>query len=175
MRKVLVIGSGGAGKTALALQVGEITGLPVVHLDRLYWEPGWTVPDRDVWHQRLQDAMSRDEWILDGNYSATIDTRLAEADTVLFLDFSPLICIWRVIRRYLRHRGSSRPDMAPGCEERLTLGFLHWIWTFRSRRRDGLHRMLRKHSRKADVVVLRSQKEMNRYVENLRASSAQPR
>ena len=172
MRKVLVIGSGGAGKTALALQVGEITGLPVVHLDRLYWEPGWTVPDRDVWHQRLQDAMSRDEWILDGNYSATIDIRLAEADTVLFLDFPPLICIRRVVKRYMRHRGEARPDMAPGCEERLTLGFLHWIWTFRARRRDGLNRTLRKHSRNAYVIVLRSQKECDCYVEELVAKKA---
>lgn len=169
MRKVLVIGSGGAGKTALALQVGEITGLPVVHLDRLYWEPGWTAPDRDVWHQRLQGAMSRDEWILDGNYSATIDIRLAEADTVLFLDFSPLICIWRVIRRYLRHRGSSRPDMAPGCEERLTLGFLHWIWTFRPRRRDRLKRRITESTQDdVAVIVLTTRRQVDRYVERLR-------
>ena len=172
MKKILVIGSGGAGKTTLALRVGAITGLPVAHLDRLYWGPGWTMPDREAWLRRLENAMSESEWILDGNYSATLGVRLAEADTVLFLDFPPHVCAWRAIKRYARHRGSTRPDMAPGCEERLTLGFLHWIWTFRSRRRDGLNRMLSKHARKAEVVVLRSQKEIDRYVGKLAAGRA---
>ena len=75
MRKVLAVGSGGAGKTTLALQVGEFTGLPVVHLDRLYWGPGWSAPDQDAWRRRLEDA--EDDWILDGNYSATIEVPFA--------------------------------------------------------------------------------------------------
>ena len=172
MKKVLVIGSGGAGKTTLALRVGEITGLPVIHLDRLYWGPGWTVPDREAWLRRLENAMSADDWILDGHYSATLDIRLAQADTILLLDFPPHVCVLRTVKRYLKHRGSTRPDMAPGCEERLTLGFLHWIWTFRGRRCDRLRRMVGKRAGDAEVIVFQSQRQIDRYVEKLVAERA---
>ena len=172
MRRVLVIGSGGAGKSTLALRVGEITGLPVIHLDRLYWGPGWAVPDREAWLRRLKDAMSADDWILDGNYSATLEIRLAASDTVLFLDFPPHVCIWRAVKRYLRYRGKARPDMAPGCDERLTLGFLHWIWTFRARQRDRLRRTVATRAGDANVIVFQSQKKIDRYVEKLAAERA---
>lgn len=172
MRKVLVIGSGGAGKTTLALEVGEITGLPVVHLDKLHWGPDWTMPDARVWRRRLEEAMSGDGWILDGNYSGSLDMRLARADTVLFIDFPPYLCVWRAIRRYIQYRGATRPDMAPGCEERLTLSFLYWIWTFRSRRVAAIAQMIDEHASAADVVVFRSQGQVDSYMATLRADVA---
>ena len=172
MRRVLVIGSGGAGKTTLALEVGEITGLPVIHLDKLHWGPDWTMPDAKVWHRRLEEAMSGDGWILDGNYSGSLDMRLPKADTVLFIDFPPYLCVWRAIRRFIQYRGATRPDMAPGCEERLTLSFLYWIWTFRSRRVAAISQMIEEHARDADVVVFRSQAQLDSYIETLRADDA---
>ncbi len=172
MRRVLVIGSGAAGKTTLALRVGEITGLPVVHLDKLHWGPGWVMPDGNVWRRRLEDVMSGDGWILDGNYSGTLDLRLARADTILFLDFPPYVCVWRAVKRYIEYRGATRPDMAPGCEERLTLSFLYWIWTFRRRRVAAMTQMIDEQSRDAAVVVLRSQKQIDRYVNTLRTGKA---
>ncbi len=169
MRRVLVIGSGGAGKTTLALEVGEITGLPVVHLDKLHWGPGWTMPDARVWRRRLEDAMSADDWVLDGNYSGSLDMRLAKADTVLFIDFPPYLCVWRALRRAIQYRGRTRPDMAPDCEERLTLSFLYWIWTFRSRRVAAIMQMIEEHARAAEVFIFRSPGQVDRYVEALRA------
>ena len=83
MQRVLVIGSGGAGKSTLSAEIGERLGLPVVHLDALYWRAGWTEPDGDEWDQRVRQALDREAWVMDGNYGGTLDLRLEAADTVL--------------------------------------------------------------------------------------------
>ena len=168
MKRVLVIGSGVAGKTTLALEVGMITALPVVHLDRLHWGRNWAIPDRDTWHRRLKDAIAEDAWILDGNYSGSLPLRLPQADTVLFLDLPPHICVWRAIRRSQHYRSMTRPDMAPGCEEKLTLSFLYWTWTFRRRKVPVMTKMIRDHAPHADVVVMKSQSDVERYLASLR-------
>lgn len=138
MRRVLIIGSGGAGKSTLATALGAATGLPVVHLDACYWRPGWVETPKDEWRGVVAELTARDEWIMDGNYGGTMDARLAAADTVIFLDLPRLVCVWRVVKRWLAYRGRSRPDMTAGCPERLSWEFVWWIWTYPSRRRPGV-------------------------------------
>jgi adenylate kinase family enzyme len=138
MRRVLVVGSGGAGKSIFATRLGERTGLPVIHLDALYWRSGWKQTPQEEWAGVVDALVARDAWVMDGNYGGTLDARLAACDTVVFLDLPRRVCLWRVLRRWLRHRGRTRPDMAPGCEERLSLEFLRWIWQYRARRRPAM-------------------------------------
>jgi adenylate kinase family enzyme len=76
--------------------------------------------------------------VMDGNFGGTLDLRLAACDTVIFLDRPPIVCLGRVIKRRMRHRGESRPDMTPGCPERLDPGFLLWIAFYRLRRRKAI-------------------------------------
>lgn len=126
MRRVAVVGSGGAGKSTFARELGRRTGIPVIHLDEHYWKPGWVETGPDEWRIVQRRLLDGDAWIVDGNYGGTLDVRFARADTVIVLALSRYRCLARVIRRTLRHHG--RDVQAPGCPERLDLAFLRWIW-----------------------------------------------
>jgi adenylate kinase family enzyme len=156
MRRVLVIGSGGAGKSHFAKQLGERTGLPVTHLDALYWQPGWVPQAPEPWHAQVTEVLAGDRWILDGNYGGTLGLRLAACDTVVFLDLPRRVCLGRVLRRWFSYRGRSRPDMRPDCPEQLTWEFLHWIWTYPKVRRPAVLRRLDEVGPAVRVVRLRS-------------------
>lgn len=171
MCKVLVIGSGGAGKSTLAAHLGERTGLPVVHLDALYWRAGWVETSKHEWTRTVEALVERDAWIMDGNYEGTLDLRLAACDTVVFLDTPRLVCLWRVIKRRVRFHRRTRPDMTEGCGERLTWEFVRWIWTYPQERRPRLLEKLAAVADEKQVVVLTSPSEVERYlVELLRAA-----
>ena len=110
---------------------------------------------------------ARDAWIMDGNYGGTLDLRLSACDTVVFLDLPRRITIPRVIGRWLRHRGVTRPDMAPGCPDRLTLEFLAWIWNYPRRRRPQILRKLRDLGEDGAVYVLRSKGDVRSFLARL--------
>lgn len=139
MRRVMVVGQPGSGKSTFALALGRRLGLPVVHMDRLHWAPGWV--ERPV-EERLglaRDAAARDAWIIEGNYFAAGPERLARADLLVWLDRPVGLRLGRVLRRALRDLGRTRPDMAEGCPERLRNlpGFAAYIWRTRRTRRTG--------------------------------------
>jgi len=137
-RRLLVIGPGGAGKSTLAAQVAQRTGLPLVHLDAHFWRSGWRATPDDEWTQRVYALLVGEAWVMDGHFGGTLERRLAACDAVVYLDLSPWRCLWRVLQRRLRHRARPRPDMAPGCNERLDLSFAGWILGFRRTRRPKL-------------------------------------
>lgn len=164
MLRVLVIGSGGAGKSTFARRLGARTGLPVIHLDARYWRAGWEPTPPDEWQDVVRALVARDAWVMDGNYGGTLDVRLVACDTVIFLDLPRVVCLWRVVRRWARHRGDTRPDMAPGCNEQLSLEFLRWIWGYPTRQRPGILRRLSTLSAAQRVVVLRSTADVERFL-----------
>jgi adenylate kinase family enzyme len=165
MRRVLVIGSGGAGKSTFAADLGARTGLPVIHLDALYWRAGWQETPREEWAARVDELIALDAWIMDGNYGGTMERRLAACDTVVFLDFPRALCLWRVVARRARYRGRTRPDMAEGCREHLTWEFARWVWTYRRERRPGVLKRLGELREGQRVHVLRSPREVRRFLE----------
>ncbi len=164
MKRVLVIGSGGAGKTTVSLALGEATGLPVVHLDAHYWRPGWVEPTPEEWSEQVDRLAAEPRWIMDGNYGGTLARRLEACDTVVFLDRHPLLCAWRVVKRRVRHHGATRPDLAPGCPEQINLEFIRWIWGYRTRRRPGVLRQLRQLRSDQRAIVLRTDVEIRRFL-----------
>jgi adenylate kinase family enzyme len=164
MKKVLVIGSGGAGKSIFARHLGKLLKIEVIHLDALYWHPGWVETPRDEWRKVIEELVRRDAWIIDGNYSNTFDLRLEACDTVIFLDITRLICLWRVLKRAILYRGRTRPDMAVGCHERLDLGFIRWVWNYQSRTRPQILAKLRQSDQSQKVIWLRSQAEVKRFL-----------
>ena len=129
-QRIVILGRSGSGKSTLARRLGAELGLPVVHLDRLFWQPGWVGADRDTFRACVAEALQGDRWITDGNFSNSFDLRLPRADLVIWFEVPRLVCIRRVLGRVWRHHGRSRPDLAPGCPERLDWDFLRYIWNF---------------------------------------------
>ena len=151
-----MIGSGGSGKTTVARALAQLTGLPLIHLDALYWRAGWQPTPPHDWRAKVQTLISREVWIIDGNYGGTLDARLAACDTVVFLDLPRLVCLWRVLKRQVSHFGQVRPELPPGCRERLSWEFLVWIWTYPSRRRGDILKRLTALDTRKRVAILRS-------------------
>ena len=172
MRKVLVIGPGGSGKSTLAARIGERTGLPVIHLDALYWRAGWVPTPKDEWTRTVSELVTRDAWVMDGNYGGTLDLRLSACDTVIFLDVPRLVCIWRVLKRRALFHRRTRPDMGDRCPERLTWEFLTWLWTYPRRHRPGVLQRLTAVAREKRVVVLTSPAEVERFLAGLGGQTA---
>jgi adenylate kinase family enzyme len=170
MKKVLVIGSGGAGKSTFAARLAARTGLPLIHLDAVYWRPGWVETPKDAWRQSVERLVSEEAWLMDGNFGGTLELRLAACDTVIFLDLPRALCLWRVLLRRLRFLGRTRPDMSPGCPERLTWEFLQWIWTYPSARRPKLLARLEALRGEKNVVVLRSRREVEAFLVSAKAN-----
>ena len=119
MERILIIGCGGSGKSTLARELGPRLSLPVIHLDQLWWKAGWENVSIEEFDEELEKILSRDRWVIDGNYNRTMPQRLRRCDTVIYLDFSRWACLWGVFQRQLMYRGKVRPDMAPGCPEQI--------------------------------------------------------
>ena len=152
----MVIGSGGSGKSVFSRRLAARTGLPVIHLDREYWGPGWQPMPEEQWEARVRELVGGDRWILDGNFGGTMQLRLAAADAVVFLDLPRIVCVLNVIRRWATYRGAARPDMTPGNPEKIDRKFLAWIWGYPRTRRPGIVAQLRALPATTRVVRLTS-------------------
>ena len=168
MHRILVIGSGGAGKSTFARELGAILDLPVIHMDQLYWKPGWEKPDKAEWARIVDRATAKERWIMDGNFGGTLPQRLARCDTVVLLDMPRWLCLWRVLKRIMKHRGRHRPDMPPGCHERFDLEFIRWIWNYPSKSRPAKLALLSATSPDQRVVILASTREVRRFLDETR-------
>lgn len=160
--RVAVVGSGGAGKSTFAAALGSRTGIPVHHLDRSFWHPGWVETPRDEWRALQEELLAGDRWIADGNYGGTFDVRFARADTVIVLALSRWRCVPRVLRRSIRNRG--RSIQAEGCPERVDLAFVRWVWRYGTDSRPRLDAALARHPHLA-VVELRTPREVADFLE----------
>ena len=163
MRRVAIVGCGGSGKSTVARELGRRTGLPVVHLDTLFWSSDWQPCPPEEWEAIQRRLVAEERWIIDGNYGGTMEIRLAAADTVVFLDLPTHVCLRRVVLRRLRSFGTPRTDLGP--RDRLTLEFLRWIAAYRRTRRPGILRRLAALPSEKRVVVLRSDSEMRAFLD----------
>jgi len=137
MKRVLIAGSPGSGKSRAARTLGDLTGLPVIHLDSHYWLPGWQRPSREAWRATIQELIARPRWIMDGNFVSTLDLRLEAADTLVYLDFSTLTCAARVARRSLFGRGKNPDDDLPeGRLDRIDWPFFRFVLGYRRTHRE---------------------------------------
>ncbi|PSR33577.1 MAG: AAA family ATPase [Sulfobacillus benefaciens] len=168
MKRIAIIGSPGAGKSTLAWQLGEILGLPVFHLDRLFWKPGWIPSPKSLWIAMQSTLVTQDSWIIDGNYGSTLHIRVAAADTIIFLDFPRYICLGQAVKRAWQYRGTIRPDMAQGCPEKIDREFLQYIWRFPFSERPQILFQLRLASeRGASVIQLTRRQQITEYMKSL--------
>ncbi|HEX3614905.1 MAG TPA: hypothetical protein VHU61_00080 [Solirubrobacteraceae bacterium] len=160
-----IVGSGGAGKTTLANTLGAKLGLPVIHLDEHYWGPGWDPAPDEQWRQRVRELVGGERWIIDGNYSSTMDLRFARADTVIVIALGRWRCLARVLRRWITNRG--RAVQAPGCPEVISFEFLKWVWGYPSGGRRRLEAALAAHAEAAGIIELRSPSDVAAFLASL--------
>lgn len=168
MQRIAILGCSGSGKSTLARKLGAALDLPVVHMDQHYFSPGWVEPDHDDWRTTVAALCAEDQWVMDGNYSKTHDVRLPRADLIIFLDFPTWLCVWRVLKRYWTYKGRTRPDLAPGCSEKLDFQFLNYVLTFRRKRAPKIKDKLF-HLDKS-VRILSHPSEMNKLLKEFSAS-----
>jgi len=166
-----VIGCSGAGKTTLALELGRLTGLPVIHLDQIYWRPGWQKTPDEEWRNTVHGLIDQDEWIMDGNFSGTLPERVAKADLVVFFDFPTYVCVRRVLARWIKYRGRTRPDLHPGCPEKIDIEFLKWIWQYNKRSRPRVIKLLEE-AQHTKTVFLRNGNDVARFREEFMSDRA---
>ncbi len=166
MKKVLVIGSGGAGKSTFARRLGEKTRLEVIHLDKLYWKPNWTETSKDEWQKIVGEIIKGGEWIMDGNFGGTMEMRFAACDTVIFLDFPRTVCVYRALKRWIAYYKTNRPDMTEGCNEKFDLEFLGWIWNFEQTAKPRIENLLEKFQNEKTIIRLESKREVENFFVN---------
>ncbi|WP_377890810.1 DNA topology modulation protein [Alkalihalobacillus sp. R86527] len=167
MKRIVIIGSGGSGKSTLARQLGKRLNIGVYHLDALFWKPNWEAVPTEEQIEIQKRLVIEDEWICDGNYGGTMDIRLQSADTIIFLNLPRTLCTYRVLKRAVQYHNRTRPDMGEGCEERVSFGFLKWVWEYPRKKRPGIFRKLDRLSEDKKVYHLSSKKEIDTFLSNI--------
>lgn len=169
MTRINILGNSGSGKSTLARAIGEQLNSPVIHLDRLFWEPGWREADPRVFRRRVARAVGGDAWVCEGNYAAkTFDLRLARADLTIWLNTPRLTCAARVIRRSTGIK--VRPDLPVGCKEghlKNTIDLVRDIMQFDAVRRPRIEAELARWITAGSVLHLKDRRQIAAFLTSL--------
>lgn len=155
MKKVLIIGCPGSGKSYFSRELAEVTGLPLYHIDKIRWRPDWTLMPREEFLPILKDVMERDEWIIDGNYLSSMEFRLSYADTVFCFDLPTDECLDNIETR----RGKARSDMPDGMTDRDDPEFIEFIKNYNRDTKPRVDELLRNFKGKIFIIKSRDDKK----------------
>lgn len=147
MKKILVIGCPGSGKSTFSRALHQKTGLPLYHLDNLYWNADRTTVEKSLFLSRLNCALQEDRWIIDGNYASTMELRIRACDTVIFLDYPTALCLEGVRQR----AGTPRSDI-PWVAPEEDAEFISLIKNFPDRGRPEIVALLEKYPEKTVYI-----------------------
>jgi len=165
--RILILGPSGSGKSTVCERIGRILGIPVVHLDKYYWNPNWVDTPKDEWVNKVKNLIASESWVMDGNYTSTLKMRSEVADTLIFLDMTRRMSYFRVIIRYLKNRGKTRPDVTEGCPEKIDLDFIRWIWDYPNTRKPAILRFLERLRSSKNVYIIKNQREIEEFLKAL--------
>ena len=168
--KIAIIGYSGAGKSTLAEKLSNYYSIPKLHMDTLQFQPGWQDSDREWMLSEMKNFLTKHEaWVIDGNYSwCYYEERMQDADQIIFLNFSPLTCLFRAFKRYLKYRGKVRESMAKGCPEQFNWEFIRWIlWDGRTKNAKERYQHL-SNTYPEKMHILHSQAEIDYFLQSLK-------
>ena len=163
MKKVIIIGCPGSGKTTFAEKLNKLTGLPLYYLDAIWHKPDKTHIPREEFDQRISEIFATAEWIIDGNYSRTIEMRLKECDTVFLFDLPTEVCLQGATERI----GKGRYDL-PWLEKELDPEFEEFIKDFPKTSLPQIYELIEKYKKEKHIVIFKSRKEADNYINNMR-------
>ena len=163
MKRIAVIGCSGSGKTYLAKKLSEVLDLPLVHLDQIYWNPGWVPSTEEEFARTQREIVEEPSWIIDGNYNASIDIRIEAADTIIWFDFPTHRCLIGTLARIIF--SDSAFALPEGCEPKVSLKLLWYIINFRRTRRPRIAEKLSHHANSKRVDVIRTRNEADAFIE----------
>lgn len=161
MKKIIIIGSPGTGKSTIGRQLEEKLGIDLYHLDKLFWKPNWAMSTNEEQLDILCKVMDKESWIIDGNYSDTLGVRIKQADTIIYLKRSRPVCFYHVFKRFLTYKGKTRPDMKKDCPEKIDRDFIKWIWKFPEIHEPLIDEYLNQLSESQKLIKLTNQKEID--------------
>lgn len=161
MKRIMIIGCPGSGKSTFARALAKKTGLPLHYLDMMYWNPDRTTKPKEEFRAALRETIKLPEWIIDGNYGSTLEIRMEACDTVIFLDYPVEVCIAGVEER----RGKPRADM-PWVETEPDLEFIEFIKKYNEESRPKVIALLEKYYDK-EIIVFKSRAEADEYLRSV--------
>ncbi|MFD2925720.1 hypothetical protein [Halobacillus naozhouensis] len=167
MKRVAIIGSAGSGKSTLARQIGNAFHYEIVHMDQLFWKPGWQESTQEELAEKQAVYLRREEWVIEGNYSGVWEPRLQLADTIIFLNLNRYVCLRSVLKRWLKHMGKTRVDLAPGCPERMELSFLKYVWDYPKTKKAKAITAIEQHCHHAQIIILQDRKAVHSFMNKL--------
>ncbi len=167
--RIIVLGCSGAGKSTFTRMASKTLGLPAVHLDQLFWQPGWVEGDKDEFLTKVAAIADQESWIVDGGYRITWPHTMPRAHAVVYLDLPRWKSMIGVIKRILTTYGKVRTDSAPGCPERLDLEFLKYVWTWDKQVKPVVEHAINTRPSGCALHTLRQRHEMQKVIDALQA------
>lgn len=161
MNKIIVIGCPGSGKSTFSKKLHQITDIPLYHLDMMYWNSDKTIVNKDIFLERLLSTIKTDKWIIDGNYSSTMELRIQHCDTIIFLDYPVDICLNGISKR----KGKERTDI-PWIENEEDFEFIEFVKKFNVENRSSIIELFKKYSNKS-IYIFKSRDEANAFLSKL--------
>ncbi|MEQ1407855.1 AAA family ATPase [Neorhizobium sp. Rsf11] len=159
--RILVVGCSGGGKSTLSQKIARRFGLVYLSIDRdVLWLPGWVQRERGEQRRIIEKLILQDRWVMDGTNSSTFDIRVPRSDIVVWVRMPRLVNVWGILSRWMRHWGRTRPDMAPGCPEKMDWEFFQFVWTWEEKFRPRVLAGLEEHAGDRPVLVLKSRADM---------------
>lgn len=170
MKRVCIVGCPGVGKTAFAIKLAKLTGLPVVHLDYYYHQRKYNYyEDKQAWAKQVKKLMQQERWIIDGNYSSTLVERLKKADAVVFFDYPRWFALYRVLKRRLVYHFKKREEMPDEWKEKANLEFLFYVWSFNNRSKPKIIDAI-KQSKVKNVIIFQTPEQAENYLHKVKFS-----